>query len=71
MATIVIKDLPENMDLDHQAMLAITGGARLRGRAAAAARAVARGSRSVDPSRGLHAGPHEAKRRPAMSTLFK
>jgi hypothetical protein len=30
MATIVIKDLPENMDLDHQAMVAITGGSRNR-----------------------------------------
>jgi hypothetical protein len=32
MATIVIKDLPENFDLDREAMQAITGGARLRGR---------------------------------------
>ncbi len=28
MATIAIKDLPEGVDLDRQAMLAITGGAR-------------------------------------------
>jgi hypothetical protein len=32
MASIVIKDLPENIELDRQAMSAITGGARLRGR---------------------------------------
>lgn len=32
MATIVIKDLPESIDLDRQAMTAITGGARMRGR---------------------------------------
>lgn len=28
MTTITIKDLPENVDLDRKAMLAITGGAR-------------------------------------------
>lgn len=32
MTTIVIKDLPENIDLDRQAMVAIMGGARTRGR---------------------------------------
>ncbi len=32
MAIIVIKDLLESVDLDHQAMLAISGGARTRGR---------------------------------------
>lgn len=32
MPTIVIKDLLESIDLDRQAMAAITGGARLRGR---------------------------------------
>lgn len=62
MATIVIKDLPENMDLDRQAMLAITGGARLRGRPAATARM---------PVRGVHAAPQQAKHRPVKSTLFK
>ncbi|NMG77464.1 hypothetical protein [Aromatoleum diolicum] len=68
MATIVIKDLPENMDLDRQAMLAITGGARLRGRPAAAVRALARGDRSVDQPR---TGPQAASRRPVKSTLFR
>jgi hypothetical protein len=32
MSIIVIKDLPESLDLDREAMLAITGGARTRGR---------------------------------------
>lgn len=32
MATIVIKDLTENIDLDRQAMASIVGGARTRGR---------------------------------------
>ncbi|WP_237718324.1 hypothetical protein, partial [Cupriavidus sp. BIS7] len=31
MAVIVIKDLPENMDLDREAMTAIIGGARVTG----------------------------------------
>lgn len=66
MATIVIKDLPENMDLDRQAMLAITGGARLRGRAASM-RPLARNPRIIDPPR---TGPQDAKRRPLKSTLF-
>ena len=30
MATIVVKDLPENIDLDREAMTSITGGARMR-----------------------------------------
>lgn len=32
MSTIVIKDLPESVDLDRQAMLVIAGGARGSGR---------------------------------------
>jgi hypothetical protein len=32
MATIIIKDLSENLDLDRKAMQAITGGSRLRSR---------------------------------------
>jgi len=72
MATIVIKDLPENMDLDRQAMAAITGGARLRGRPTASARAASRGSRIADKLSGLRADPSpDAKRRPVLSTLFK
>jgi hypothetical protein len=37
MATIVIKDLSENTELDRQAMLAIAGGARFRAGAAGTA----------------------------------
>jgi hypothetical protein len=33
MAIIVIKDLPDSFELDRQAMLAISGGARSRGQA--------------------------------------
>jgi hypothetical protein len=32
MASIVIKDLPESIELDRQAMVAIVGGSRYRGR---------------------------------------
>ena len=39
MATIVIKDLSENTELDRQAMLAIAGGARFRTAAAGTASA--------------------------------
>ncbi|NMF89823.1 hypothetical protein [Aromatoleum petrolei] len=67
MATIVIKDLPENMDLDRQAMQAITGGARLRGTATGAAR-TPRLPGSPRETRGAIA---ETGRRPAPSTLFR
>jgi hypothetical protein len=67
MATIVIKDLPENMDLDREAMQAITGGARLRASPAVSVRA----PRFPEPSRDAGAGRPETRRRPAMSTLFK
>jgi hypothetical protein len=39
MATIVINDLPESMELDRQAMLAITGGSRVRAGASVDGRA--------------------------------
>lgn len=67
MATIVIKDLPENTDLDREAMQAITGGARLRASPAASIRA----PRLSGLSRDASAGTPETRRRPAMSTLFK
>lgn len=71
MATIVIKDLPENMDLDREAMQAITGGARLRGSPAGPVRASARAARFPEVSREGRAGTPGARRRPAMSTLFR
>ena len=42
MTIIVIKDLPESIDLDRQAMLAITGGARTRGRPTVVGRKIGR-----------------------------
>ena len=38
MATIIIKDLPENLDLDRKAMQAIMGGSRLGSSAGAQGR---------------------------------
>jgi hypothetical protein len=48
MATIVIKDLSENVDLDRKAMQAIAGGSRLHARAGAAAAQHAKGTRLID-----------------------
>lgn len=70
MATIVIKDLPDNIDLDREAMQAVTGGARLRG--APPARRVSRGDRIAAHADGLRETRLKASaRRPAPSTLFK
>jgi hypothetical protein len=52
MATIVIKDLTENIDLDRQAMASIIGGARARGRYIPR-RTVASTSRIVNYPRGF------------------
>jgi len=70
MAKIVIRDLPENTDLDRKAMEAIFGGARLRG--AAPTRARPHGDRVAElvdrlPETRRAASP----RRPAPSILFK
>ena len=48
MATIVIQDLAESVDLDHQAMTAIIGGARARGRPAFPGRAIFRTTRLIN-----------------------
>jgi len=70
MARIVIKDLPENTDLDRKAMEAITGGARLRG--AAPTRAAPRGDRVTEHADRLRETRQKASlRRPAPSMLFK
>ncbi|MGJ7915069.1 hypothetical protein ACI48D_06255 [Massilia sp. LXY-6] len=53
MATIVIKDLSDNLDLDRKAMQAITGGARLRSRMRAAGVAPVSAPRIVDFHTGL------------------
>lgn len=47
MATIVIKDLTESIDLDRQAMQAITGGARVRGRSAPVGSTIVRSERII------------------------
>jgi hypothetical protein len=52
MATIVIKDLPESTELDRQAMIAITGGARFRASAAGVTRPAVRRIQLFDLSRG-------------------
>lgn len=44
MTTIVIKDLPENIELDRQAMIAITGGSRTRSGQFSGTRAALRGT---------------------------
>lgn len=64
MAKIVIKDLPENTELDRQAMLAIAGGSRMRA-AGVPARAVARRVRLYDLSPGKTATPGQSRKRPA------
>lgn len=48
MATIVIKDLTESIDLDRKAMLAVIGGARSRGLRPLSAQAMIRSNRLVN-----------------------
>jgi hypothetical protein len=48
MASIVIKDLSDNLDLDRKAMQAVMGGSRLRAQGRAAGAAPAFSSRIVD-----------------------
>lgn len=59
MATIVIKDLPDNIDLDREAMAAITGGARTRGRPGVALRgtAIFRSTRIAPLPAGFSSSP--------------
>ncbi|HJW24121.1 MAG TPA: hypothetical protein VJ576_04420 [Rhodocyclaceae bacterium] len=62
MAKIVIKDLTESVDLDRQAMVAITGGARIRGRHPLAGYTPLRSNRIVDYPPGVKAtGPKAGK----------
>lgn len=69
MAIIVIKDLPENMELDRQAMQAITGGTRMRGQPLAFAHGPSRSLEIGGDPGARRAGP-AAKSRPRMSILF-
>jgi hypothetical protein len=48
MATIVIKDLPDNLDLDRKAMQAVMGGSRVRSQVRAAGSAPATSQGIVD-----------------------
>jgi len=65
MATIVIKDLQENTELDRQAMLAIAGGSRYRAApgpsAHLAMRSSLRRTRLFDPAPALAVRPATAK----------
>lgn len=53
MATIVIKDLPDNVELDREAMLAVVGGARTRGQPASAGRGAFRSTLPTSLFTGL------------------
>lgn len=53
MATIVIKDLAESIDLDRQAMTSIVGGARARGRQPLMVRRTIDTTRIVNYPRGF------------------
>lgn len=53
MTIIVIKDLPESVDLDRQAMVAITGGARTRGRQTFIESTIIRSTRIVNYPTGF------------------
>ncbi|KAI5913039.1 hypothetical protein PA01_18585 [Azoarcus sp. PA01] len=63
MATIVIRDLPENTALDREAMRAISGGARVGGRAA--------GPRLAPRTVFRPAAAEQAPRRAAPTLLFE
>jgi hypothetical protein len=57
MTIIVIKDLAESVDLDRQAMLAITGGARTRGRQPYTGNTIFRSARIVNYPAGFTSKP--------------
>jgi hypothetical protein len=66
MATITIKDLSENVDLDRKAMRDISGGARYRTSAGTPGAPISRGTRIVDFGTGV-ARTAGAGARPASS----
>ena len=57
MTIIVIKDLAESVDLDREAMVAITGGARTRGRQPMSGSAIFRSARIVNYPTGFTSKP--------------
>ncbi|MGO4303888.1 MULTISPECIES: hypothetical protein [unclassified Cupriavidus] len=60
MAVIVIKDLSENVDLDREAMTAITGGARTSGSQHGFARRRAQLARLIQYPGGIPGEPQVA-----------
>jgi hypothetical protein len=69
MAIIVIKDLPESVDLDRQAMVAITGGARARDRQTLLGRTIFRSARTInDPTSFAYSPLADANGRSAANT---
>lgn len=62
MAKIVIKDLTDSVELDRKAMLAISGGARTRGRQAALAHRITHQARVLDYPAGFSRDPVTGKR---------
>jgi hypothetical protein len=70
MATITIRDLSENTDLDRQAMQTITGGSRLRPQAGAAGAPPLQQKRIVDFGTGV-AGTITPGRPPAPAIIGK
>ena len=72
MATIAIKDLPDSVALDREAMLAITGGARIGG----SQRFLKRSMLHASPISGYPTGISTyvvpiVKQRPVASRKFK
>ena len=57
MATIVVKDLPESIDLDREAMTSITGGARMRAPKTIFTRTMSQGARIVNYPPGFPHSP--------------
>ncbi|MBW8902153.1 MAG: hypothetical protein JF619_29495 [Massilia sp.] len=62
---IIIKDLPESVELDRQAMLAITGGARFRARPGLVGRSAARSHRLFNYASSLAGKPSPPTSKPA------
>lgn len=65
MANIVIKDLTESVDLDRQAMVAITGGSRTPGRQAFPVQNTSRSNRIVDYPAGFSHRPLGSRNTPS------
>lgn len=61
MANIVIKDLPESVDLDRKAMTAISGGSRTRGRQVLPGQTIFRNTRIVNYPAGFGRNPLASK----------